>query len=258
MAAKFTKRKGDGGMTDKNKTIKNASDEELSRLIFRLRKERELQDIVRDLKMRSLPEREREYAHLEGISTEEPINSIYHYGVLGMKWGVRRYQPYPKGHKGKGRYIGPVKSLARAQQARKKALEETAKANRNLILRKAIRKAGPDEKIQDVQEAGRKAAKKSFADDKKHNQEVKKRREESKNPAAKLSDAELRERVNRMNLEQQYSKLSSGKTSKGKSTATKVLATAGTGVAVSYTSKAMTKAIEAAIKAAMKTVSKAM
>lgn len=233
MAAKFTKRKGDGRMTDKNKTIKNASDEELSRLIFRLRKERELQDIVRDLKIRSLHEREREYASLEGISTEEPINNIYHYGVLGMKWGIRRYQPYPKGqgHKGtfldkkKKQYINATENKKKYQQKKRAALKTVVNTPKN-------------------------AAKKI-----KNKAEVKKTPKED---IKKLSDVELRERVNRMNLEQQYSKLSSGKTSKGKSAATKVLTVAGTGVAVSYTSKAMTKTIEAAIKAAMKTASKAM
>ena len=33
-------------------------------------------------------------------------NELYHYGVMGMKWGIRNYQPYPSDYKGNGVYKG--------------------------------------------------------------------------------------------------------------------------------------------------------
>ncbi len=80
-------------MADKTKSIKSATDKELDELLIRLRKENNLQDLIAGLKRKSTPNTsygpEVSYERPE-VSTEEPIESLYHYGILGMRWGVRR------------------------------------------------------------------------------------------------------------------------------------------------------------------------
>ena len=61
-------------------------------------------------------------------------NVIQHHGVLGMKWGVRRYQPYPDGHSA-GREIG------KAAKARKSAIKEKRSdlKNRSILSDEQLR-----------------------------------------------------------------------------------------------------------------------
>ena len=41
----------------------------------------------------------------ESMLDSDVEETITHHGVKGMKWGVRRYQQYPKGHRNAGKFI---------------------------------------------------------------------------------------------------------------------------------------------------------
>ena len=54
---------------------------------------------------------------------------LAHHGIMGMHWGIRRYQPYPDGYRGDGKFVGKSDAEYDAEEKKARAAYKVQKAS---------------------------------------------------------------------------------------------------------------------------------
>lgn len=142
---------------------------------------------------------------------------LKHYGVLGMKWGVRR-TPAQLG------YVTTRQANKNAKIAGKDAARESVRK-----MNESPKKHTLSQYNRAAKKARKEAIKESIEKDKALSKSLREAKQKSSSVKT-MSDDELRRVVNRLQMERQYSQLSQSNVSKGKEYAQKIIK-AGTTVA---------------------------
>lgn len=149
-------------------------------------------------------------------------NELYHYGVLGMKWGVRRYQNRDGSltAEGKKRYNRDIaENLAKKKESR----IDTSSPDPNRWVREDI------ERSKRVIDSGSDLIRQAKSIERNTSPRSTKKRLNVSN----MSDKELRDKINRELLERQYSDMfgEEAKVSRGRQFTRETLEIAGTALA---------------------------
>ena len=154
---------------------------------------------------------------------------LYHHGIKGMKWGVRRYQNKDGSLTDAGkRRLGSISdNNKRVNFDENSGRIDSGKSN----LRKA-RSAIHEEIASDyrnVSQASRSASEAANRMSKISRDSASRKQQKAmdKMDVSTMSDSELRQRINRMNLERQYKQMATEDVARGRQRTSEILATAG-------------------------------
>lgn len=161
---------------------------------------------------------------------------LYHYGVPGMKWGVRKSDRYAKkryDYKGRGKTVNTIDSFNGSSSnpnvknsSFKTKSSKTKNEGKNNRSNARFNEYGNIAKISS--NAAREAANIAGNIGRMSGPSKKVRKDLSS-----MSDSELRSRINRLQMEQTYSNLNPSKVSRGADYAKNILEIAGSVAAVS-------------------------